>query len=94
MTIPDMPSDREMDLAAFGTSGESVEELLAGGADVDELIAAGVLDDQELTSPDDDEAAAIEAEPSTFTREAVLAEMAHEQTFIGSYGHGYRPISL
>lgn len=94
MTIPDTLSDREFYLAELGTSDESVEELLAGGADIDELIAAGVLDDQELTSQDDDDEEAIEAELSKFTREEVLAEMAYEQRFVGSYGHGYRPINL
>lgn len=87
------PSDRDVYLAALGNSDEDVEALLSGGADIDELIAAGVLDDDKPSSQDD-ENEGNEAESSTFPREEVLAEMAYEQKFIGSYGHGYRPISL
>ena len=93
MTTPDHLSDREIYLAELGSSDEDVEALLSGGADIDELIAAGVLNDNEPSSQDD-EKEGNEAESSTFTREEVLAEMASEQKFIGSHGHGYRPISL
>lgn len=41
------PTDREIYLAGLANSDEDIESLLAGGADVDALIEAGVLDDGE-----------------------------------------------
>ncbi len=38
------PSQRELDLAELSGSDEDPGDLLSGGADVDDLIAAGVLD--------------------------------------------------
>jgi hypothetical protein len=73
MTIPDDVSNREMRLHELGSSDEDVEALLSGGADVDELIAAGVLDDDEPASQGDEEDEEVELEPSTLTEEEIRA---------------------
>ena len=44
---PEEPSERELYLSELANSDENAEALLSGGADVDDLIAAGVLDDYE-----------------------------------------------
>jgi len=85
MTASDGPSDREIVLA---TSDETVEELLSGGADIDELIAAGVLDDDEPASEDDEEEdEEIEFEPSTLTEEEVMARHNAHQEWLIANGH-------
>ena len=55
MTIPEDPSEREIFLAHLGTSDEDVESLMSGGADVDDLIAAGVLDATEPCPQEEEE---------------------------------------
>ena len=91
MTTPDDPSDREIYLA---TSDETVEELLSGGADIDELIAAGVLDDDEPASQEDKEEEEIKLEPSTLTEEEVLARHNAHQKWLIANGHDYRPVQI
>ena len=44
---PEEPSERELYLSMLTNSDEDTEALLSGGADVDDLTAAGVLDDYE-----------------------------------------------
>lgn len=44
-TEPDEPTGYELYLSDLGNSDEDPEALLSGGADIDDLIAAGVLDD-------------------------------------------------
>lgn len=44
MPTPQDPSDREIYLAQLSTSDESPEDLLSGGADIDDLIASGQLE--------------------------------------------------
>jgi hypothetical protein len=106
MTIPDEPSNREIDLAALGSSDESVEELLSGGADIDALIAAGVLDDREREAEvdEDEEAklnadveadmAQIEAEVSALSTEEVMAQIQASTEWFEANGHGSRPIRI
>jgi hypothetical protein len=88
MTTPDDPSDREIYLAQLGSSDEDVEALLSGGADIDELIAAGVLDDYEPASQDDDEEdEEIEFEPTNLTAEEVWAKFQRHQEWLIANGH-------
>jgi len=92
MTASDGPSDREIDLA---TSDETVEELLSGGADIDGLIAAGVLDDDEPASQDDEEEdEEIEFEPTNLTAEEVWAKFQRHQEWLIANGHDYRPVQI
>lgn len=60
------PTDREIYLAGLAGSDEDVESLLAGGADVDTLIEAGVLNDGEEGT-----VASEEIEPEEETLEQV-----------------------
>jgi hypothetical protein len=94
MTTPDDPSDREIYLAELGRSDEDVEALLSGGADIDELIAAGVLDDDEPASQEDKEEEEIKLEPSTLTEEEVLARHNAHQKWLIANGHDYRPVQI
>ena len=94
MTSPDAPSDREIYLAELGRSDEDVEALLSGGADIDELIAAGVLDDDEPASQEDKEEEEIKLEPSTLTEEEVLARHNAHQKWLIANGHDYRPVQI
>lgn len=95
MTTSDDPSDREIYLAKLGSSDEEVEALLSGGADVDELIAAGVLDDDEPASEDtEEEEEEIEIEPSKLTEKEVLARHKAHQEWLTANGHDYRPVRI
>lgn len=84
MTASDGPSDREIDLA---TSDETVEELLSGGADIDELIAAGVLDTDEPASEADEEEGEIELEPLSLSEEEVMAWFNERRQRLEASGH-------
>ena len=42
---PEEPTDTELYLSELSNSDEDLEALLSGGADIDDLIMAGVLDD-------------------------------------------------
>ena len=44
MPTPQEPTEREVYLAQLSTSDEDPEDLLAGGADIDDLIASGVFE--------------------------------------------------
>jgi short-subunit dehydrogenase len=96
MTIPDEPSNREIDLAALGSSDESVEELLSGGADIDALIAAGVLDVDEPASEDTEEGEeeAIDLSLITLTAEEAWAEFQQEQEWLIANGHKRPPVRI
>ena len=94
MTTPEDPSDREIFLAQLGTSDEDVESLMSGGADVDDLIAAGVLDDTESAPQEVDGEEAFVIEPSTLTEEEALAWFARQQEWLVANGHDYRPVQI
>jgi hypothetical protein len=95
MTTSDHLSDREMRLAELGGSDEDVEALLSGGADIDELIAAGVLDTDEPPLQDgDEEDAEIEFEPSTLTEEEARAWFAQQRDWFVANGYDYQPVQV
>ena len=94
MTTPEDPSDREIFLAHLGTSDEDAESLLSSGADVDDLIAAGVLDDTESAPQEVDGEEAFVIEPSTLTEEEALAWFARQQEWLVANGHDYRPVQI
>ncbi|MBE9180253.1 hypothetical protein IQ268_16950 [Oculatella sp. LEGE 06141] len=52
---PNQPTDRDHYLSQLATSDEDVESLLSGGASVDDLCEAGILDDgQEWQDTEED----------------------------------------
>lgn len=50
MNYPNPRIDRERYISSLRESDETVEELLSSGADIDDLIEAGIVDDEELDS--------------------------------------------
>ena len=50
MNYPNPRIDRERYVSSLRESDETVEELLSSGADIDDLIEAGIVDDEELDS--------------------------------------------
>lgn len=46
MNYPNPRIDRERYLSSLQESDETVEELLSSGADIDDLIEAGIIDDE------------------------------------------------
>jgi hypothetical protein len=72
MTASDNLSDRDMHRAELASSDEDVESLLSGGADISELIEAGVLDDDEPPLRDSDEEDE-EIAPADCTEEEAIA---------------------
>ena len=50
MNYPNPRVDREQYIFSLRESDETVEELLSSGADIDDLIEAGIIDDEELDS--------------------------------------------
>ena len=47
MNYPNPRIDRERYISSLRESDETVEELLSSGADIDDLIEAGIVDDEE-----------------------------------------------
>jgi hypothetical protein len=87
-------SDRDDYLAELAGSDEDVEALLSSGADVDQLIAAGVLDDDEPASQDDEEEEEIEFEPTNLTAEEVWAKFQRHQEWLIANGHKRSPVRI
>lgn len=88
MTTPQEPSDRELYLAELSTSDEDVGDLLSGGTDVDELIAAGVLDVDESALQDGDrEDEEIDLSPIVVPAAQAWAEFQREQEWLIANGH-------
>jgi len=50
MNYPNPRIDREQYISSLRESDETVEELLSSGADIDDLIEAGIVNDEELDS--------------------------------------------
>lgn len=46
MNYPNPRIDRERYISSLRESDETVEELLSSGADIDDLIEAGIIDDE------------------------------------------------
>lgn len=88
---PEEPSERELYLSELANSDEDAEALLSGGADVDDLIAAGVVDDYE---PDGwgwqtSQEVVLEEEPtdqSPLTPEGVKALLDEENEWLVARG--------
>ena len=91
MTIPEDPSEREIFLAHLGTSDEDVESLMSGGADVDDLIAAGVLDDTEPCPQEEEE---FVIEPSTLTAEEASAWFTQNRQWFDANVYSHRPVEI
>jgi len=88
MTASDNLSDRDMHRAELASSDEDVESLLSGGADISELIEAGVLDDDEPPLRDsDEEDEEIDLSPITLTAEEGWVEFQQEQKWLEANGH-------
>ncbi|PZO58021.1 MAG: hypothetical protein DCF15_06055 [Phormidesmis priestleyi] len=83
------PSPRELDLAELSGSDEDPGDLLSGGADIDDLIAAGVLngDDDEREVTQDLESVELPEQP-VLTREEALAQIKQKNEWL--IAHGYR----
>ncbi|NEQ48244.1 MAG: hypothetical protein F6K00_33800 [Leptolyngbya sp. SIOISBB] len=94
MTAADNLSERDVYLAELGSSDEDVEALLSGGADVDELIAAGVLDDDEPALQNDGEEEEIDLSPITLNAEEAWAEFQREQAWLIANGHKRPPVQI
>lgn len=95
MTTPQEPSDRDLYLAELSISDEDVGDLLSGGADIDELIAAGVLDDDEPASQESgEEEEEIDFPPTTLTAEEVWAKFQREQEWLIANGHKRQPVNI
>jgi hypothetical protein len=47
MNAPNPRLDREGYLSSLRESDESIEDLLSSGADIDDLLEAGLIDDQD-----------------------------------------------
>lgn len=92
MTASDNLSNRDMHLTELASSDEDVESLLSGGADISELIEAGVLDDDEPPLRDsDEEDEEIELQPSTLTEEEALTWFAQQRDWFRTNGHDLPP---
>ena len=94
MTTPEDPSDREIFLAHLGTSDEDAESLLSSGADVDDLIAAGVLDDTESAPQEVDGEEAFVIEPSTLTAEEASAWFTQNRQWFDENVYSHRPVEI
>jgi hypothetical protein len=98
MTASDNLSDRDMHRAELASSDEDVESLLSGGADISELIEAGVLDDDEPPLLSKEEKARFEAEaeayisqPSDLSPEEIWAKHLRHQEWLEANGHKQPP---
>ena len=83
------PSQRELDLAELSGSDEDPGDLLSGGADIDDLIAAGVLDggDDEREAWQDVESIELPEQP-VLTETEALAQIKQRNEWL--VAHGYR----
>lgn len=82
------PSQRELDLADLYDSDEDVESLLSGGADVDDLIAAGALDggDDERAGWQVVEGVELPERP-VLTEVEVLAQIEERNKWLVAHGY-------
>ena len=94
MPNPQEPTDQELYLAQLNTSDEGIEELLSGGADVDDMIASGAVEIETEGWGWQVEGAFIEVEPTTMTENEVMAELREEQEWLKANGHAYRPYQM
>ena len=86
MPAPQDPTDRELYLAELGSRDEGVEALLSGGADIDDLIAAGVLSDDEPVFQEE-EGDEVPIEPSTLTDDEIRAWLHQRNDWLVANGH-------
>ena len=70
---------------------KTLKHFLAGGADVDDLIAAGVLSDDE---PVPQEEVEVEISPSTLSEEEVRNWFAQQREWFAANGHDYRTVQV
>lgn len=82
------PSQRELDLADIYDSDEDVEALLSGGADVDDLIAAGALDggDDERAGWQDVEGVELPERP-VLTKAEARAQIKKGNEWLVAHGY-------
>lgn len=86
MSTPQEPTNHEFYLAKLNTSDEDLEALLSGGADVDNLIAAGVLSDDEPVFQEE-EGDEVQIEPSTLTDDEIRAWLHQRNVWLVANGH-------
>lgn len=82
------PSQRELNLAELSGSDEDPGDLLSGGADVDDLIAAGVLDggENERQGWQDVEGVELPEQP-VLTEAEALAQIKKDNEWLVANGY-------
>ncbi len=86
----DGPSQRELYLAELSSSDEDPGDLLSGGADIGDLIAAGVLDDSDDVPEGWQDVEGVELpEQPVLTEAEVVAKLDKDNDWL--VAHGYRP---
>lgn len=85
MSTPQEPTDREVYLAELNTSDEDIEALLAGGADIDDLITSEGVETEGWGWQVED-IPSEEEEPKVYTEEEARAEMRATQEWWAANG--------
>ncbi|MEM9137806.1 MAG: hypothetical protein AAGB01_10720 [Cyanobacteria bacterium P01_F01_bin.42] len=94
MPTPQEPTDQELYLAQLNTSDEDLEALLSGGADTDDLIAAGVLSDDEPVSQEKEKEEDSEGESSPISEEELIAAIDSSQQWLINHRHYRSPVRI
>lgn len=84
----DGPSQRELDLAELSGSDEDPGDLLSGGADVDDLIAAGVLNGSDDVPEGWQDVEGVELpDAPILTKAEILAQIKRDDEWLVAHGY-------